>query len=141
MLIGKGIEDWVYNMYLFDSDVLVDFFNKQKYAINLVTTLSSKNTLFISSPTITEILTGFDNRQAEFFIPKLYDLVSVIYVTTKIAELAGRMRMRYRINGKILPTVDTIIAASAIINNLQLVTRNIKDYPMKELKIYKIPEV
>lgn len=53
-----------------------------------------------------------------------------------VAELAGELRYAYKIKGVSLPTVDTLIAATAITNGHTLVTRNIKDYPMPELHLY-----
>ena len=122
--------------FLIDTDVLVDFFHDAKYAKELIAQLAGRGLLFISILTITELRTGFTEKQAEFFLPTLYRMVTVVNLTTKIAELAGKFRFGYRIKGKILSTVDTLIAATAITNNYQLVTRNKRDYPMAELRFY-----
>ncbi|MBI2314996.1 hypothetical protein HYU93_03000 [Candidatus Daviesbacteria bacterium] len=42
------------------------------------------------------------------------------------------------LEGISLPTVDTLIAAAAIAEGCYLVTRNTKDYLMKELKFHPV---
>lgn len=122
--------------YLLDTDILVDFFHDQRYARDLVSKLASEGTIYISILTVTELRAGFNAHQAAVFLPKLYELVEIIDISFPVAELAGKVRFDYLQKGKNLATVDTLIAATAIIEDFQLVTRNKKDYPMKELKLY-----
>lgn len=121
---------------LVDTDIFVDFFHDQKYAKELISRLVEERGIHVSILTITELRTGFTPKQAEFFLPKLYNMVTILTPTVEIAELAGKFRNEYKIKGKILSTVDTLIAATALIKDLPLVTRNKKDYPMPEIKFY-----
>lgn len=121
---------------LLDTDILVDFFHDQKYAKDLIEDLLVKGSVFISILSVAELRSGFSLKQAEFFLPKLYQTVVVVNISVDIAELAGKFRFEYGSKGKSLSTVDALIAATAIIEDLQLATRNKKDYPMKELKLY-----
>ncbi len=124
--------------FLVDTDVLVDFFHDQKYAQKLISEISSESAIVISIITVTELLSGFSSKQTQYFLPKLYDMSQVYNLSLDIAELAGKWRFEYAKKGKILSTADTLIAATAITNNLHLVTRNKKDYPMPDLKFYPI---
>lgn len=125
--------------FLIDSDVLADFFQKRSYALHLVEKLSQAGNLAISLLTISELRAGWTDNQATFFLPQLYDLTKPFGLTESIAELAGQLRYTYKTKGVSLPTVDTLIAATAIINGQTLVTRNTKDYPMPELQLYAFP--
>ena len=121
--------------YLLDTDVLIDFLNDQKYANQLIPILASKGPLFMSVITIAELSAGFNQNQADFYLPKLYDMVTVLDLDRKLAELAGQFRKKY--NKSI---ADMLIAATAAVSKCQLVTRNKKDFPMPEVKFYHLEE-
>ena len=44
----------------------------------------------------------------------------------------------YKSRGISLPTVDALIASTAIIEDCQMVTANKKDFPMPQLKFYPL---
>lgn len=123
---------------LLDTDILADFFHNQRYAKDLLTNFFQKEYLYISILSVAELRTGFTDKQARLLLPKLYKTVDIINLSLKIAELAGKLRFKYRLQGISLPTIDTLIAATAIIEDCQLVTRNKKDFPMRELKLYPL---
>ena len=121
---------------ILDTDILVDFFHDQKYARSLFSELLTKELIYVSILSIAELRTGFTTEQAKIFLPKLYKMAVIINLSLKIVELAGSLRSEYRSKGKTLSTIDTLIAATAIIEDYQLATRNKKDFPMKGLKLY-----
>jgi len=124
--------------YLLDSNILMDFFKKRKEAIEVIAELVKKGEISISILSITELRAGWTEEQAVFFLSRLYKLVKIKRLTEKIAELAGKFRHEYKLKGVVLPAIDTLIAATAIIYECQLVTRNKKDFPMRELRFYPI---
>ena len=123
--------------YLIDTDVLINFFKHKDPAKILIADLSERALLAISTLTITELRSGWTKEQADFLLPRLYALCSVVPVTKEIAEQAGIWRQEYKSRGLSLGTPDTVIAATAYLYNYSLVTSNAKDYPMPELKLYK----
>jgi tRNA(fMet)-specific endonuclease VapC len=123
--------------YLINTDVLINFFKHKDPAKTLIADLSEQATLAISTLTITELRSGWTKEQADFLLPRLYALCSVVPVTKEIAEQAGVWRQEYKSRGLSLGTPDTVIAATAYLNDYSLVTNNAKDYPMQELKLYK----
>lgn len=126
--------------YLIDSDILMDFFKKKDYAIVLLEKLIKEGSLYASILSITEIRAGWNEDQAKFFLPRLYEIVVIKNLNQKIAELSGQLRWEYKTKGISLPTVDILIAATAILDKCQLITRNKKDFPMKEIKFYEFEE-
>lgn len=126
--------------YLLDSDVLISFFKKRSEFVNLLLKLKEKGELSVSILSISELRSGWNDKDAQFYLPRLYNIVKVQEITLKIAEMAGKFRYVYKLRGRSLPTIDTLIAATAVLNNCQLVTGNKKDYPMKNLKLYSEKE-
>ncbi len=122
--------------YIVDSDILIDFFKKIPEAVTLIEQLGEIGNNVISVISIAELRSGWSEKEASIYLKHLYNLLGVISVTKDIAEKAVYYREKYRIKGVKLPLVDTFIAATAIVHNACLVTRNIKHYPMREVEIY-----
>jgi hypothetical protein len=123
--------------YLIDTDIFIDFFKKNVHAEKLLEELSQNEILAVSILTISELRAGWTEEQAAFYLPRLYAITKVLHLTEEIAELSGKFRFEYKKKGKTLATIDTLIAATAIINDCFLITRNVKDYPMPEIELYK----
>ena len=52
-----------------------------------------------------------------------------------VAEIAAQYRQQFRRKEKQVYLIDCLIAATAKLYNLTLVTKNTKDYPMKDIKV------
>jgi predicted nucleic acid-binding protein len=123
--------------FLFDTDIIISYFNRNDPTTVLVEDILQKAPLVaISTLTITEVRTGWTKEKAVLYMPKLYDLFTIEPVTLDIAEQAGVWRHDYLSKGKSLSTPDTVIAATAYLRDFLLVTKNTKDYPMPELRLY-----
>jgi predicted nucleic acid-binding protein len=86
---------------------------------------------------IAEVFTGVKEKEKEKtdrFIESLY----YFEVTKEIARLAGGLKQKYIKKGKTLATTDLIIAATAMVYGLTLITKNTKHYPFPELEIKEI---
>lgn len=122
--------------YLLDSDVLIDYFKEKDPYASFVEQLLREADVAISALSITEIRTGWTEKQASYLVPRLYKLFTIEAVLPEVAVQAGVWRREYRQQGKPLTTPDTIIAATAFLKGYSLVTNNTKDYPMPQLKRY-----
>lgn len=122
--------------FLLDTDILVDFFKKRPYAQHLLADIKGKGNIFLSILSVSELRAGWTEEEASYFLPILYTIAERASITDEVAERAGAMRQVYKSRGISLPTIDTLIAATAILGNYQLVTNNKKHYPFTELHLY-----
>lgn len=123
--------------FLFDSDVLIDFFKKKAASVALVEKLGTLGNTTISVISVAELRAGWNKEDASIYLPPLYSIFTPIPLTQDIAEKAGEIRAQYSKKGATLPTIDALIASTAILHEYCLVTRNIKHYPMQEIDLYK----
>ncbi len=123
--------------FLIDTDILIDFFKNRPYAVSLLTQLRVDGILALSILSVSELCAGWNEQEREFFLPRLYASFQREYLTDTIAQRAGAFRYAFASGGKTLPAIDTLIAATAIIEGCTLVTRNTKDYPMPQLRLYR----
>lgn len=116
--------------YLIDSNPVIDFFNKSLPE-------RGKNLLFSITPIISvityiEVFSSSNISESEYKELKRFAEFATIYeVNREIALKSIELRLMYKIK---LP--DAVIAATAIVNDLILITRNSSDFSkIKELKI------
>lgn len=120
---------------LLDSDILIDFFKKKERATKLVNSFLQEGNVATSALSVAELRIGWSDEEAAFYLPRFYKLFQIEPVTKEIAEVAGKLRRDSQRAGRTLPTIDTLIAATAIHLDATLVTNNIKDFPIPNLKL------
>jgi predicted nucleic acid-binding protein len=122
-------------MTLFDTDVLIDHLLDIYGASEAILKFNNeKNSC--SAITMGEILFGMRIAEEK----KTYALINnlnILNVTKEIIQLSHDIKKNAK--GFELELYDCIIAATAIVNDQILVTRNAKHYPDKRLKLF-IPE-
>ena len=124
--------------YLVDSDILIYYFKKKEPFLGIVESILTHSTAVISAITLAEVRAGWDDDQAKKWLPVVKDLFPVIDVSYTISEHAGYQIKRFSQRGRTVTTTDGIIAATALINGLCLVTNNKDDFPMSELLLYNL---
>ncbi len=121
--------------YLLDSDIIIDYLAKRKQVIALIEQIIQLNQ-FPAVSVLTEIEVKIGLQDAQMLkVNKFFDALVVIPVTSDITKLAIEIIRFWRRKGKTLHLVDACIAATALTQDLILVTGNKKDYPMKELRL------
>lgn len=118
---------------LLDTDILSESRKRidQRVVAKAITYLDLFGQYTISVITVTEVVKGWRRRQQESAITKFLagmDTMEVLPVTTPIAELAGRIYGDLERIGQPIGLADSIIAATAIHQDLILVTGNISHY-------------
>jgi predicted nucleic acid-binding protein len=112
---------------LLDTCILIDFSRGKPAAQAFIDSLELAPC--ISVLTVTEILAGIRNQREQVLFENLFSLWEVLPVTQTIATQGGKWLNQYlRSHGT--DFVDAILAASAKVHHLELVTCNIKHFPM-----------
>ncbi len=125
--------------YLLDSGILIRHLRDQIGYPELTNRLMDEADVYISAMTRLEIVRGMlDRERGETF--DLLDSLETIPMTAEIADLAGELIRSWRARGANLGDEDAIIAASALHNNLALVTTNARHFPMPELVVLRADE-
>jgi predicted nucleic acid-binding protein len=90
--------------------------------------------VMISTVTIHEVYVGLRDSEADLTEAVLKSFAIVPFGGVE-ARLTGSWWRRYRAKGITLPLEDTMIAATAAIRGLPLLTGNVKHFPMPELQV------
>jgi len=112
---------------LIDSNIII-YLSKQDLPLDFFDALDD---LYISIITYMEILGyAFESLNEEKYIRELLGIFGVIYIDQEIADTTINIRKKSKIK---LP--DAIIAATAISEGLDLVTRNVEDFKNIDVKL------
>lgn len=118
--------------YLLDSDVIIWCLRGKGEAIAFVRSLASNGLPACSALSVLEVELGMKPGEEEKTNSFLNSL-KVISVTKETARLAGHYIRACKKRGRHCDFVDAVIAASCVLEEMTLVTYNIKHYPMTEL--------
>jgi len=123
-------------MYLIDSDVLINFLKGKKEDIEILKKLKSheRGTSVIC---IGEIFEGLNEKQKSEFL-KIIGLIDIYNIDLKTAAKFAEIRKELRKTGNLIDNFDLLIAATCLVNDLTLITNNLKHFERIEgLKILK----
>ncbi|QXL83234.1 type II toxin-antitoxin system VapC family toxin [Comamonas sp. NLF-1-9] len=118
-------------MFLADTNILSELMRPRPNAGVRQWLTQSGVRLAISVVTIDEILFGMRRRPAAASLALFDALVAnnlVLDVTETIARRAGEMRADLSLRGQVRSQADMLIAATAQVHALTLVTRNVRDF-------------
>jgi tRNA(fMet)-specific endonuclease VapC len=114
--------------YLLDTNICV-FFLRQKYDIGKRLSEVGLNNCFISEITIAELLYGAECSsnpvQNADLINQLCENMNVIPISNCLSEYS-KQKAALRRSGKQIEDLDLLIGATAVANNMILVTDNVK---------------
>jgi len=119
--------------YLIDTNILIYHTKASEVVSNFIRDIIAKQRFNISILTKIEFL-GWNRHSTEGFkrCRQLIELANIYGLDEEIAEKAIALKRQSKIK-----LADAVIAATAIMNNFKLVTRNVDDYKMvKELKVF-----
>jgi hypothetical protein len=120
-------------MNLVDTDVAIDHFHGNRAARNFFEqALASGEPLFISVVTLTELLAGMRPNE-EKLTEKLLSLFTLVEADDAIGRKAGEYLRKYS-RTRHLDLGNALVAATAFVTGAQLVTRNLKHYPMTDIR-------
>ncbi len=120
---------------LVDTDILIKVFRGN--TSHKKTLDKEENNLAISSVTFLELLFGLKTKRRVIDLKKQVRAYHLIHISEAISVKAIEIVSTYTTMASI-KTADTLIAATALINNLKLYTDNVSDFDfIKGLKLYK----
>lgn len=126
--------------YLLDTNALIDFFHGQKKTVDKLKSIETEN-LAISIITAAEIYHGsyktvVPNKHIDEFENFLIDLsVKLIPLDRELVKRYGLLMASLEKQGKKLSAFDILIAATALIHNLTIITNDKGLERIKGLKI------
>lgn len=124
--------------YLLDTTVLVNAIRRRQGKAELLRYLLTQGgNLACSTITIAEIYAGMRPHEKER-TKELFAQLVAHDVTSAIAAVGGLLKNEWAAKGRILSITDMPIAATAIMHKCVLVTDNVKDFPMSEVRLYPL---
>lgn len=129
----EGVE-----LYLLDTDVLIDLTKARQPAVSWVARLPTRLSILCSCAiTVAEYFAG---ETRGMFPARDAFVDSLVYLETppEVAEFGGDYRRSFARRGIQLSTQDTLVAAVACHHGATLVTRNLKDFPMDDVRLVSL---
>lgn len=124
-------------MILVDTNIIIEIYRDNIKIINLVKKIGEEN-LAVSDVTCAELLYGARNRKELGSIKKDLNKLAVIHIDSEISKLSVNLVEKFSLSHN-LSLPDSLIASTAIINNLKLLTLNTKDFKFIEgVSLYEI---
>ena len=124
-------------MIICDTNILIHAFNGDSRTIEALQSIGYEN-IALSSVTVMELYQGMANKQELAQMKKKIKYFDIIQIDTISSKLAISLIEKYRLsNGLAIP--DALIAASAIVVQLELFTYNLRDFSfIPDLKLFKV---
>lgn len=120
--------------FLLDTNTVLEAFWGVEPVASTVKTWIREGKIAISAISVAEILSRATAKEKEKLnlLTSRFRPLAVDHIT---AEIAGNYRQKFLRKKKKVFLLDCLVAATAKLYNLKIVTRNIKDYPMKDIEI------
>lgn len=119
---------------LLDTNVIIDAFLGREPIASQVRQWIESGSIALSAVSVGEIISKASKEEME----KLDLLISkcgTLPVDDVVAGIAGNYRREFFRKEKRVFLIDCFIAATAKLYNLKLATRNVKDFPMKDIVV------
>jgi hypothetical protein len=121
-------------MKLIDTDIVIDHFHGHQAALDyFAETLAAGEILAISVVTLAELAGGMRPAE-ETRTERLLSLFTVVGVDEAIGRRAGAYLRQFRRSHN-LELGDALIAATAASGGAEIITRNVKHYPMTDIRV------
>ena len=128
---------------IIDTSVLVYIDRKDKKTIEIMKELHVNHELYISTITISEILTGSnlrrDAKKSVEKAKKLFNQIKWISLDSQIAEKLGELNAYLISQGKKIELPDVIISATCLVNDLDVILtfndKHFRNIPSLKFKV------
>ena len=117
---------------IIDTDIAIDYLRGLEYAKKLINGLWNNDAAYLSILSVYELYAGMKEKERED-TDNFIKAFNIEFIDYAIARKGAELFKKYRKTGISLTTVDCLIAASAIVKEYKIATRNIKHYPEKDI--------
>jgi predicted nucleic acid-binding protein len=126
-------------MTIIDTDILIDTARCIDEAVSAVQQIEDKSSLAVSAVTQMELIIGCRNKKELKSLEHFLQRFEIISLNEQISDTATHLLKTYRLShGLLIP--DALIAATAIVTDTPLASKNQKDYRfIKDLKLLPYP--
>jgi predicted nucleic acid-binding protein len=122
--------------YLLDTCILIDYLRGDPGVYDLLVK-DEDIKLSISTVTMMELMIGAFNKREVTYIQKAFNKIDIIYIDKDISKMAEDFIIQYSKSHN-LQIDDSLIAATAIKMNLELITDNTSDFKfIPNIKLYQ----
>ena len=112
---------------LVDTDVLIDFLRGNEKAIELINTISPH--IILSPIVVAELFAGVKGDDELSVLNNFISFFRIVPIDTEIAKMGGLYKRDFgKSHG--IGLADALLAATAYQENAEILTLNIKHYPM-----------
>jgi predicted nucleic acid-binding protein len=119
--------------YLLDTDVIIQWLRGDEDVTAWIAERDAAGDYLACTPvTVAELYSGLKPRE-EVVIASVLRVLHCADIDTKIGHKAGRYRQRFGASHG-TEVADALIAATAHVQGFTLCTRNLRHYPMRDLK-------
>ena len=124
--------------YLLDTNICIHYFKGQFELKNKIEQIGFRQ-FAISEITLAELIYGAEKSQMKAknikVVEDFAEKVTIIPIFDAI-RIYGKEKARLKLKGTIISDLDLFIGATAIVNDMILVTRNVKEFErMENIKI------
>ena len=128
-------------VFLLDSDQIISYLNGRKEIVKKIDNLANEE-LFTSIICVAEVLEGIYGTDKEdqrlLQLNEFLQDIRVLLIDRKVADKFAKIRSDLRKKGGLIENMDIFIAATALVQNLILITNNKRDFErIKGLKLYR----
>lgn len=112
---------------LVDTDILIDVANNDATAKARLTTESQTSSLAVSTVTVMELIVGCRNKSELQTLNRFLSQFQILTLTNQISDRATQLLQDYFLSHGLL-IADALIAATAIENQISLLSKNQRDF-------------
>ena len=124
--------------YLLDADAVIDYIKRYPPTIELIRRLiANEDRLCTCDIVLAEVYSGLMPQDEPAGVAFL-SAMEFLPASAAAAEQAGRWRYQFARQGRMLPTTDALVAATALEYGATVVTANARDYPMPEVSVLSL---
>jgi len=123
---------------LLDSDILIDAIRGRNFAA-FRAAVESRHQLAISAVTLGEIYAGVRPAEEER-TDELLSKLECYPVTAAIGRHAGELLNIWRVRGRTFHLTDMLIAATALVHGMMLMTNNRKDFEVPGVQLFPLSQ-